>query len=201
MRRARIKHSVRTLGVAALVLGVPLPLIACAQSEATGSVLGSELRAATGSDVFSEPAVQEYTVDSITLTRPDPASLTALGMANVDSTGSLQVSDGVITDAHLTVSTGIADQAVSFTLTEPLVLRREDNTGEPVDATGVLDVGSVQHHNAHVTMTPFFSEEGTATLEIEFDVPDDMFSPGQRDALPPPGLDETIAATVTLTAS
>ena len=196
----RFTLSIRTLGAAALLIAIPLPLAACAQTEATGSVLGAELRAATGADVFSEPSVQQYTVESITLTEPNPNSLSALGLPPAKSSGSLQLSDGVITEAEFTVSMGAANQSVSFTLSEPLVLRRDDSAGEPVDATGVLRVGGVHHHNAQLTLIPYFSEDGDATLDVEFDVPDDVLSSNHRDALPLPGMSDTIAATVTLDA-
>ena len=198
MRVTRVTHSMRTLGVAALVVTVPLPLAACAQSEATESVLATELRAATGADVFSEPSVQTYSVDDISLSKPGPEVLRSLGLPPVTSSGSLELSDGVITEAELTVTTGVAHQSISFELSEPLVLRRDDHSAEPVDATGVLEIGGVQHHNAQLTLTPEFANDGTATLDIEFDVPEGVLSPLQHSGVPLPGLGDTIAATVSL---
>src|SRR5699024_9545655 len=117
------------------------------------------------------------------------------------STGSLHLSDGVITEAELTVTSGAAHQSVSFTLTEPLVLRRDESMGEPLDGTGLLEVGSVQYHNTHITMIPHFAEDGEATLDVEFDVPGGVFTPGDGEELALPGVSDTLVATMTLAAN
>ncbi|WP_449277857.1 hypothetical protein [Leucobacter sp. GX24907] len=152
--------------------------------DAPGSI--GELRAATDDDVFAEPAEQHYRIVSVDVASPDLGVLGASGAIRPE--GSLTLSDGEITEADMTIASGLHGKSVSFSLTEPLVLRRDNESAEPVDAVGTLRIGGIEHHRTTVEVIPSFEGDGTATLDLEIPVPASLsaaplFSDGAIDSV------------------
>lgn len=196
----RFRSSLRTLGFAVAVVALPIPLAACSGAQAIDNPLGGELRAATGSDVFSEPSVHSYEVQSIAITQPDPMVYDSLDLPRLHGSGSMELSDGVITSATFELTTGLDQQTVAFELTEPLVLRREDTPKEPVDATGTLQVGEMQRYDTHLAVTPTFDGNGAAVLEVKFHVPDGLAAMHDASLQKLTGNVDTVTAQIVLQA-
>lgn len=162
----------------ALPLGCTLGLTAC--SGGTDDISGTELRAASGSDMVELPAEQVYGVQDVEVSAPGIDAESEEQLQDVGYDGSLTLSDGVITDAVFSVE--LADHpTVTFTLTEPLVLRREGGDGVPVNAVGTLTVGSYERHGTSVSLTPTFSDPDRAEVDVEIGSLDTVFLPSEAN--------------------
>lgn len=228
MTHQRLRDSARRIGIISatvtLPLTLPFVLTACSSASA-GSVHGAELRAATDSDMLDVPSERVYEVDDISITvttteaveqpddaggydafsaQPETAEEAAEATAEqridgLDYDGEVALSDGVITEARLSVT--LEEQLpVTFTLTEPIVLRREGGTGVTVNAIGTLTVGAFERHGTAVSLTPVFENPDRAEMDFEIGSLDTMFLPatGHLGAVAE-NLD-SITARVTLTA-
>lgn len=162
-------RALRATCVAVTAAAAALSLAACSGERSVGLRETGELRAATDDDVFAEPAEQRYRVVAVDLSSPE---LGLLGeTASIRPEGSLVLSDGEITEARMSVSSGLHGSSIAFQLTEPLVLRRDIDSAEPVDAVGTLSIGGVEHHRTRMELIPSFSADGTAELDLEIPVP------------------------------
>lgn len=178
-------------------LGCTLGLVAC--SAPAHELSSTELRAASGSDMVESPSQQVYGVDDVDVVSPGLDAAAEERMEEVDYDGSLTLSDGVITDAEFSVTLE-QHPTVSFTLTEPLVLRREGGDGVPMNAVGTLTVGTYERHGTSVTLTPTFADADRAEVDVEIGSLNTVFLPseangysGEAGAAPSEGLDAITA--------
>lgn len=159
-------------------LGCTLGLTAC--SSPSQDITGTELRAASGSDMVEMPAQQVYGVEDVDVSAPGLDAAAEEQLEEVDYDGAMTLSDGVITDAQFSVT--LEDHpTVTFTLTEPLVLRREGGDGVPVNAVGTLTVGTYERHGTSVTLTPSFAEADRAELDVEIGSLNTVFLPSEAN--------------------
>lgn len=162
----RRRDSFRSISALAAAAALPLCLASCAASSSGVELpLGDSLLSATDGEVFETPDERAYRVTSIEITEPALGSDELQTLADQASDGSMVLSDGVITDAHLTLAMeGLPE--LEFALTEPVVLRRDGN-GDVVNAKGTLTVGNTVRYTTHAAITPRFDDEAES---IEFDV-------------------------------
>lgn len=201
MGAIRIRRSLQTLGLATVIAALPMFLLACSASS-EDEAHTSELRAANGSDVLGLPTASEYEVTAVELTQPELAALT--GFAEPRSSGGLTLTDGVITEATLSVDI-LKEQQLRFALSDPVVLRRAGGAGETVHAMGTLTLsdadGSAGQYGTEVELTPRFNDDDTAEFDVEIELPEHLLSPISSDKFSAVADEfDTIAATVSFTA-
>lgn len=169
-----VNRSPRTFAatVLAAVL-VPFSLSGCATSSETAGP-AAQLQAAQDSNLLAVPSEQVYELSEFTITAPTAlARLSKVSHAQLDYSGTLVISDDIITDAEFDFAvTGLQD--ASFVLTEPTTLRRaEDDTG-PAYAVGELTVGDQLPMPTTVKFTPTTYSEDELAFDIHIDVPNEL---------------------------
>ncbi|MBK0419683.1 hypothetical protein JD276_11625 [Leucobacter sp. CSA1] len=200
MAVVRVRRSMRAIAIGVTVATAPLCIVSCASASTEGEAQGAELRAAAGSDVLAMPAETVYEVTSVTLTDPTAAQLGDVDLSQLQSDGSLVLNDGIITEASLSFTLANSP-AVSFVLTEPLVLRKNEGFDQAINATGTLVVDGVERPGTPVELVPRFEDDGRAEFDVEFDLPESVLpQPDDGIAFSTPSQAEVISARVELAA-
>lgn len=153
-----------------IVLGFavgPFFLTGCAPSSGA-SVLGpldslaesSGVRVqAADSQLLAAPTQHSFVVDSIAAGRLLSSEGVESFAGPLLAAGDLTVTDGLITEATISV-TAPSVSTVVFQLTEPVLLRREGNNGEAFAAIGTLSYGEMVRPNSEIRITPELDAEG-----------------------------------------
>lgn len=169
----RSARSLGCLAIAAVLL--PGGLAGCSQTLAAGDSASVELRAASGSEMLTVPETRDYEVTGFAVANPE--ALRGGAGSSARGEGYLVLSDRVITEAQLTARF-TNGETISFTLSEPLVLRREPGSNDAVTAVGTLAVPGAEWHGTRARVSPHFTEGGSATLDVEIAVPDSLLAQG-----------------------
>lgn len=157
--------------VTALFIAAPLCLSACSSAPVLGEVHAS-LRTAAGSDVLAPPIPERYIADTTAIGSLRGETGEVLGSSELHTSGELTLTDGVITAADFAASAeGLPE--LSFTLTQPIMLRRDGQSGETVDAVGTLVVGQMERRDTTIRITPDFSGD-SALVNATITLPDSL---------------------------
>lgn len=193
-RRLMSRKPLLAVGCGLLAVTLPLSLSACAASEGSATEQQvSRLQAASGMADLVEPAAREYTVTDVVVEAPE-----LLGEPSANAVGgSLTLTDRVITEATFNAEYE-AGKSLTFNLTEPVMLRRDDDAASPVTAVGTLSLPGTEWYSARARVQADFSDPHQAFLTIEIEVPAGLLErvshPNFADTV------DTITAEVTLEA-
>ena len=154
----------------AATLAVPLCLVGCAAAQPSSHSVSPPLRAENGSGIFDEQAASEHRVTGLTITKPE--SLKLLSEHGIAVSGSISVSASEITAA--TVDARLSDgPSLSFSLTEPVVLRRAGDD-DPVTVSGMLTISGQAPVDTSAAITPHLAGQGHDRLELSIALPDGL---------------------------
>lgn len=157
--------------VTALLVAAPLCLSACSAAPVLGDVHAS-LRTAAGSNVMEPPIAERYIADTTATGSVQAESGEVLESSELQTTGELTLVDGVITSADF-AATADGLPALSFSLTQPIVLRRDGQSGESIDAVGTLVVGPLERRDTTIRISPDFSGD-TAYVDAQITLPESL---------------------------